>query len=229
MSQASDHAYSAIRNAIISGQYQPDQHLTEEELVENCAVSRTPVREALRRLAFEGYVIAKKNAGVRVAIWRPSDVAEVFEARALVEGYLVRLAAQKIKKEQIQELERLVTELDHHLQDDNETDLGAAFMVNNAAFHDIIHQSANNHRLIELMRGLSPPPIVQRTAHNFDRTRIGVSNMHHRQIVDAVKAEAPNLAEAVMQTHILAAAQNYRRADAEADDLSAHVHLKSVS
>lgn len=216
MSQASDHAYTAIRNAIIAGIYQPDQHLIEEELVEECAVSRTPVREALRRLAFEGYVIAKKNAGVRVAVWRPSDVAEVFEARALVEGYLVRLAANKINAEQLQRLNTLVESLDQHLKTSESNGapggaLGGAFIENNNEFHAIIHQAANNHRLLELMRGLTPPPIVQRTARSFDRNRIAVSNAHHQQLVEALQAGDAGWAEALMQTHIRAAAQHYRQ------------------
>lgn len=213
MSQASDHAYSAIRNAIIAGVYLPDQHLTEEELVDDCAVSRTPVRDALRRLAFEGYVVAKKNAGVRVAVWRPSDVAEVFEARAQMEAYVVRLAAQKINREQIQSLENLVLQLDEQLSSSSEAEdeLGRRFMENNSAFHNLIHQAANNHRLLELMRGLTPPPIVQQTAHGFDRRRIGVSNSHHRQLVDALRAGDPAWAEAIMRTHILAAAHHYSK------------------
>ncbi|MDC3401857.1 GntR family transcriptional regulator [Alphaproteobacteria bacterium] len=212
MSQASERAYEAIKSGIIDGRYLPGERLGEELLVQVCSVSRTPVREALRRLAFEGYVVSRKNSGFSVAFWEPVDVEEVFHARALLEGYLAALAAQKIKAKDIAKLEVLVENLEVYLESGGYSpeEVGDYFMQNNAEFHDLIRRAAGNHRLLELMRGLAPPPIVQRTANTFDPARISVSNAHHRDLVIALKAHNSQWAQSIMRMHVQAAAQRFK-------------------
>jgi len=215
LSQASEKAYEAIKAGIISGRYAPGEHLGEEQLVQDCSVSRTPVREALRRLVFEGYVVSRKNSGVSVAVWKPIDVDEVFRARALLEGYIAALAAQKITTKDVSRLEVLTEKLDFYLSSDEHSpqEVGDYFMQNNTEFHDVIRRAADNHRLLELMRGLAPPPIVQRTANSFDLARVRISNTHHRELVMALKARDAAWAESIMRTHIQAAAQMFKHSE----------------
>ena len=212
MSQASDRAYEAIKAGIIDGSYVPGEHLGEELLVQDCSVSRTPIREALRRLAFEGYVVSRKNSGASVALWKAEDVEEVFHARALLEGYLAALAARKISEKDIAKLENLVESLESYLESGEHSpdDIGRFFMQNNAEFHDVIRRAAGSKRLLELMRGLAPPPIVQRTANTFDPARISVSNAHHRDLVKALKVRNCEWAQSVMRAHVQAAAQRFK-------------------
>ncbi|HAU22025.1 MAG TPA: GntR family transcriptional regulator, partial [Erythrobacter sp.] len=96
MAKASYRAYDTIRALILSGELSPGEQLSEEDLAERCGVSRTPVRDALRRL--EAELLVRKNESQRsfVADWSLGDVADAFELRAMVEGYAARRAAERM-------------------------------------------------------------------------------------------------------------------------------------
>ena len=80
--KSDDHVYAAIKQAIATMQYGPGEFIREEQLARALGVSRTPVREAFRRLGAEGWLEIKRNQGVRVTTWSIQDVEEIFEARA---------------------------------------------------------------------------------------------------------------------------------------------------
>src|SRR3954452_3369655 len=90
---ASDHAYTLIRAQILSGDRQGGDWLREGDLAESLGVSRTPVREALRRLTAEGLVRHERNRGVQVQAWTPQDLDEIFSLRSVLEPWACRLAA----------------------------------------------------------------------------------------------------------------------------------------
>jgi DNA-binding GntR family transcriptional regulator len=86
--RSADDVYTAIKDAVTSGQHGAGEDLREEQLARSLRVSRTPVREALRRLDADGWVETRPNYGVRVKAWTLQDAREIFEARLLVEPYL---------------------------------------------------------------------------------------------------------------------------------------------
>src|SRR4051795_1759439 len=90
---ASDHAYRLIRAQILSGARAGGDWLREGDLAESIGVSRTPVREALRRLTAEGLVRYERNRGVQVAVWTTEDLDEIFSLRSVLEPWACRLAA----------------------------------------------------------------------------------------------------------------------------------------
>ena len=92
-SHASDHAYRLIRAQILSGERAGGDWLREGDLAESIGVSRTPVREALRRLTAEGLVSHERNRGVQVAAWTAEDLDEIFSLRSVLEPWACRLAA----------------------------------------------------------------------------------------------------------------------------------------
>jgi len=229
MLQASDIAYNHIRNAIIAGDFPQGERLTEEALVAFCNVSRTPVRDALQRLDFEGYVVSRKNKGVWVRPWSLEDVRAAYQARALIEGFNAAEAARRITPKIIAQLEHLVQDMEQKLANyahnagdktgdktgDEAGTLAGLFLDNNQQFHNIVIDTAGNQSIRNAIRAVTPPPIVRRTAHVFDRKRIAESNDHHRSLVAALAAKDSTLAEAVMRTHILAAASSYEKYYAE--------------
>ncbi|MDD9798504.1 MAG: GntR family transcriptional regulator [Alphaproteobacteria bacterium] len=245
MLQASDIAYNHIRNAIIEGDFPQGERLTEEALVAFCNVSRTPVRDALQRLDFEGYVVSRKNKGVWVRPWSLEDVRAAYQARALIESFNAAEAARRITPQIIAQLEHLVQDMEQKLathadnvahnagdkagdttrnnagdnispETSNEAgDLAGLFLDNNQQFHDIVNDTGGNQSIRNAIRAVTPPPIVRRTAHVFDRKRIAESNDHHRSLVAAFAVKDSTLAEAVMRTHILAAASSYEKYYAE--------------
>ncbi len=101
MSRAADKAYLIIREAILNGNLKEAEKIVEEDLVELCQVSRTPVRDALKKLNYEGFIKLKQNQGGWVRQWSKEEVREVFEARALVEGYIIQLTTDKVMDEDI--------------------------------------------------------------------------------------------------------------------------------
>ena len=104
MSRASDRAYAGIRSMILSGELPAGAPLGEEALAERCGVSRTPVRDALRRL--EAELLVKRNETQRsfVADWSLGDVADAFELRAMLEGHAARRAAERMDDATLQRL-----------------------------------------------------------------------------------------------------------------------------
>lgn len=211
MSNASDVAYRIIRKSIIDGDLVQGEKISEEALVRLCQVSRTPVRDALRKLSFEGFVLQRKNQGAWVKSWSDDEVREVYEARARMEGLIVRLATHKITPDSLERLSRNTEELariiDH--EHDNQA-LAEHFLELNLAFHNQLYAIANNPRLSDLMPALSPPPVVHRTARHFDRERVRQSNEDHRALVRAMSKSDENWAESIVKSHIYAAYVSYR-------------------
>jgi DNA-binding GntR family transcriptional regulator len=95
MAAASDKAYELLKQRLIGGSYAPGAQLKEEHLARELAISRTPVRAALKRLVQDGLATAEVGRGVRVAEWTESDIQETYHLRSLLEGRAAELAAQR--------------------------------------------------------------------------------------------------------------------------------------
>ena len=104
MSKASERAYAEIRSLILSGDAPPGSPLTEDILAEICGVSRTPVREALRRLETELYVVRSGSRRLMVADWNNDDLAEMFTLRAMLEAHAAARAATRISPSALDDL-----------------------------------------------------------------------------------------------------------------------------
>ncbi|RME62084.1 MAG: GntR family transcriptional regulator [Alphaproteobacteria bacterium] len=208
MSKASARAYQAIRDAILSGHFQPGERLTEEELASACGVSRTPVRDALRVLASELYVTSVPNHGTFVTQWSIEDIETIFELRALLEGYGARRAAARIGAPQIAELETQADIIDAALQRRGGPDRDL-FIDANRRFHDIVMEAARSERLTLMVHRLVQPPVVAQTATRYRKEDIARSNAHHREIIEALRTGDGRWAESVMTAHIHAAYRAY--------------------
>src|SRR5262245_32416607 len=112
MTQASERAYTQIRAGLLGGVFAPGERLREEDLAQRTGVSRTPVREALRRLALEGFVDLQPGRGVQVVSWSDQDLDEIFSVRALLEGYGAAQAAQRATREHVEALTALCDRMD---------------------------------------------------------------------------------------------------------------------
>ena len=115
MAAAVERAYEAIRDRILHRAYAPGSRLKEERLAEEIGVSRTPVREALRRLHIEGWVEFVPNQGAVVSAWTESVVEEVFAIRALLESYGAEMAARNATEAQVAELHSICTAFEEEI------------------------------------------------------------------------------------------------------------------
>ena len=104
MSRASDHAYTVIRGMILAGDLPPGSQLSEEALAQHCEVSRTPVRDALRRLESDLLIRRSESQRSFVADWSDDDIEDAFELRSMLEAQAARRAAARIAPAQLEAL-----------------------------------------------------------------------------------------------------------------------------
>jgi DNA-binding GntR family transcriptional regulator len=204
-SRSADDVYLAIKDALASGQYGAGQYLREEQLAKSLGVSRTPVREALRRLDAEGWVETRPNYGVRVKAWTLKDAREIFEARLLVEPYLAGRAALSIGAADIARLKALADAMLAITRHPSTPESCEAWFTANGEFHAIITAAANNARLDRSLRSMKETPLIKWTFDTYsdeDRER---SARQHFEIVLALEQRNAAWAEAVTRCHILAA------------------------
>jgi DNA-binding GntR family transcriptional regulator len=138
-----DRAYSLIRQDIISCALPPGSEMTEFEIAERLQMSKTPVREALARLQFEGLVRAYPRRGYQVEPVRVSDINDIFDARIVLEVGAIAYAVKNISAAELDDLDRLAQSSS---DSDYLSDLDRSQQVNNA-FHESIALASRNIRL----------------------------------------------------------------------------------
>ena len=145
-----DVVFHALREAIITGELKPGDRLMETSLAERMGVSRTPVREAIRKLELEGFVVMLPRKGAQVAQITRKDIGDVLEIRAVLEGLGVELAAKKMQAEDIEELKRINGEFASAIP----TGDVAKLVELDTRFHDFIFTKADDERLQQIIGSL---------------------------------------------------------------------------
>ena len=206
VSLAGAKAYESIRRAIIEGQFASGERLKENVLTTLCNVSRTPVREALRRLATEGLVIVTPNAGAHVSILEPSELEETYVLRGMLESYAAQQAATRISQEAIAQMKILAAAMEKAVEE-GQASINRDFADANAQFHRIIMSAAHSHRLAAMAAMVVDLSFTLRTFALYtpeDRFR---SLHHHRELIEAFEARDGVWAASVMKSHMQAAYQ----------------------
>ncbi len=200
MSRASNHAYVEIRSLILSGDAPPGTQLKEEQLADICGVSRTPVRDALRRLETELYVVRSGSQRAFVADWSHDDVDEMFVLRGMLEAHAAARAAARFCREGLDALIAANAAIEAAVARPR-PDIGA-FLDSNRAFHRIIVDTADSPRLSATLATLIEQPVVRRTAMHYDREQLMQSVREHKELIQAFEAHDESWAQAVMTAHI---------------------------
>ncbi len=197
-------AYRTIRAGIIEGRYAAGQRLTGETLAQASGVSRTPIREALRRLQAEGLVRMVPNQGATVTGWSAADIAQMFGLRVVLESHAAELATPCLTEAQIDRISQLA-ELTHELARDRPPGFRQALAIANSELHLTIVAGAANERLASMIASVVDMPLVLRTLEAYTQDDLLRSAGHHRELVLAFRARDPLWASAVMRSHVLAA------------------------
>lgn len=200
MSRAGDRAYSGIRTLIVSGELPPGAPLREEHLADLCGVSRTPVREALRRLEAELFVVRSETQRTLVADWSQQDIDEMFTLRGMLESHAAARAATRITDLAIGELAALNTSIDMAVSSPV-ADV-QSFLDHNREFHRVILDAAASPRLSASLATLIEQPVVRRTALHYSREQLARSAHEHGELISAFAARDADWARAVMHSHI---------------------------
>ena len=196
---AKERAYNQIRDAILTGQFKPGEQLKEEQLCEFCNVSRTPVRQAIRRLAEEGTVTIRENRRSYVTDLTHSELEEAFDVACFLESYSAGLAAQRATAEQLAELEKLAGAMEK-INFSNASDY-RQYLELNGNFHQLIHDISGNRHLAELIRRIpdAANTVFLKTSNLKDITH---TNSEHRDIIAAIASGDSEFAKLKMTIHI---------------------------
>ncbi len=208
MARATERAYEWVRERILSGAYAAGSHLKEERIAEEANVSRTPVREALRRLSNEHFVKFVPNQGAFVASWQTDDVEVIFELRAMLEGYSAQRAATRVSPAQFEELEHCANEIERLCQQ-HSTENHRSSLEFNQRFHAIISEAAGSERMRRMLSWLIEIPLILRTMDRYSDEDVERSNHHHRELIQAFRAHDGGWARSVMESHLRSARQVY--------------------
>lgn len=210
MSRASEQAYAKIRAHLLSGAVKPNEQLTEDQLAQITGVSRTPVRDAVRRLEDELLLVRSDTKRLFVADWSRDDIEEMFTLRQMLECHAAERAAKRLSRGQIAELERLNRELKAAIEH-SAPDVGR-FLDANRAFHEVIIDAAHSPRLGQLLGKLVEAPVVLRTARTYSAQDLRQSARDHDELVAAFAARDPDWARAVMGSHLRRAFHTFANA-----------------
>ena len=200
MTRASDNAYEKIRQVLLDGELRPGEQLTEERLSMITGVSRTPVREAIRRLERELLVVRSPSGRMSVADWSRDEVDEMFTLRQMLEGHAAERAAGRLSNNKIDQLERVNQEL-HEAVAQSPPDIDR-FLDANRIFHEIVTEAAHSPRLVQVLAMLVEQPVVLRTARRYSVEDLLRSARDHDELIAAFRARDPDWARAVMGSHL---------------------------
>ncbi|MBV6649624.1 MAG: GntR family transcriptional regulator, partial [Hoeflea sp.] len=181
-------AYKGIRHAILSGKLKPGDHLPEEMLASMTGTSRTPVREALRRLVSEGLATVN-NRHRFVTDFSPEEVSIIFDIRAQHESYAASIAAQKITAAELGRLQHLIDAMAELETDPGGSGVVERFLALNTEFHSVIVDAARSAQLKRLTAPAAALPLILVKQFVMDqRVDVVRSNWQHRDILAALTA-----------------------------------------
>ncbi len=201
MSRASEIAYQEIRKKVLSGELRRDQKLTERELAELCGVSRTPVRDALRRLEAEMLVQRTDTQRWFIREWNVDQIEEIFTLRCLLESHAAMRAASRMTDAEFAQLEQLNGTIFDIIRDESQVDV-ANFLAANNEFHQLILEAARSERLTAMRRVLFEPSSSNLTSRTYNRSQIRRSHADHEELIFAFRRRDPHWARLIMNNHI---------------------------
>lgn len=193
-----DIVFNTLRKAILKGELAPGERLMEKQLAEKMGVSRTPIREAIRKLELEGLVIMVPRKGAEVAMITEQDIKDVLEVRAALESLAVKLAIKNMKKDDVNELLAI-----------NDAFIGAAkrndaetVIKKDVEFHDKIYEATSNHKLKSIITNLQEQ--IYRFRVEYVRQMDDFSGLveEHEAIVDAIVNKKTDAAQEIATKHI---------------------------
>mgnify|MGYP000216924685 CR=1 FL=1 len=174
----------ALRDAIRRGILEPGERLMEVQLAEELGISRTPVREAIRKLEQEGYVIMMPRRGTYVSDVSVKDIKEIFEIRSALESLAISLATMRIEPDELEKLQTLLAQIGGHIENDDMDKIVAT----DIEFHGLLYQVSRNERLVNIISNLKEQLARFRTLSMSYPGRLHETLAEHRAMVEAIAA-----------------------------------------
>ena len=193
-----DVVFNTLRQAILRGELKPGERLMEIQLANRLGVSRTPIREAIRKLELEGLVLMIPRKGAEVAEITEKNMLDVLEVRRALEELAVKLACERITEEEIQELKDAADAFQKILSEKDITKIAEA----DEAFHDVIFKSTGNDRLIQLLNSLREQMYRYRLEYLKREEYHPQLLEEHQQIIDRITRKDQSEAAELIDRHI---------------------------
>jgi DNA-binding GntR family transcriptional regulator len=190
--------FNTIREAIIVGELKPGERLMEVQLADKMGVSRTPVREAIRKLELEGLVEMLPRKGAHVADLSVKDIMDVLEVRSTLDGLASSLSASRITDEEIKELKHLNNQFENYIEKGNTQGM----IKKDVEFHDVIYRSSRNDKLIQISNNLREQVQRFRVIYIKDYSSSRELIKEHADIYEAITLRDPEAAMKLAQKHI---------------------------
>jgi len=190
---------TSLREAILNGYFEPGEKLDQDLIAEELGVSRTPVREALKRLESEGFVEVRPHYGAFIAEVSRQDIREIYEIRRLLESEVMRQVTPLISESVLDELESSIAETQAQFDAGDIT----KHFASDVYFHETIVNFVENKLLKEVLDGLTNRvSMVRRFAQSKPGPHLLESFREHRAILQAMRQRDPEQAAELMRHHL---------------------------
>lgn len=194
-----DIVFFTLREAILMGDLEPGERLLEVSLADTLGVSRTPVREAIRKLELEGLVLMLPRRGAEVAKISEKNLRDTLEVRRGLEALTIELAVKRITDEQLAELEKANADFESKINGNDLTSIAEA----DECFHEAIYKAADNEKLIQVINNIKDQLYRYRLEYIKDKNKRLALSREHSEIIQALKCKDTQLAKNLIRTHII--------------------------
>ncbi len=190
--------FNTLREAIIVGELKPGERLMEVQLAEKMGVSRTPVREAIRKLELEGLVTMIPRKGTHVAELSVKDIMDVLEVRTSLDCLATALSVARISAEEIKELKSISAQFVNYMEKGNLQGL----IKKDIEFHDVIYRSSRNEKLLQIANNLREQVYRFRVIYLKDYVSPREVVKEHSDILDAIVGKDTAAAQKAAEEHV---------------------------
>lgn len=195
-------------DAINKGILSPGERLMEIQIAEEMGVSRTPVREAIRKLELEGFVVMIPRRGTYVANISIKDINEVYEIRSALDILAGGLAAERINDDEIEEMRELLLISEKHIEENNL----AKIVETDSKFHDVLYTASRNERLVSIISNLREQiTSIRGQSMNYPGRLVDTLD-EHKEIVESIAARDIDRAQEAVRVHLENAEQTLLKA-----------------
>lgn len=191
-------AYDLIKKMILKGELKPGERITESQLCSYLGVSRTPIRESIRRLTAEGLVEVNPKGEARITELKENEIEEIYQIRAVLESFAAGEAASRLRDKEIAALRKLLRESG---QACSGNDFGKMAQIN-TKFHNLIYKAAKNRKLFQIIDGLCTNVTIHRALILATQRGAQESIRDHEIILDALVKRDKKAAATAVFNHV---------------------------
>lgn len=193
-----DVVFKTLRQAILKGELEPGERLMEIQLAERLGVSRTPIREAIRKLELEGLVLMIPRKGAEVARISESNLRDVLEVRRSLEELAIDLACQRMTPEELEELKMVQEKFALAIRSGDAMQIAET----DERYHEIIYLSTKNEKLVQILNNLREQMYRYRLEYIKDEDKRQILLIEHEHILKALSLRHVQEAKQAVREHI---------------------------